>query len=111
MGEEEENQNRLRIKEVELDTHYRLKFLTESLDNIKHFFEEFKSYVNTSIGEMDRKIHDITMTLEEFMDKQEQRNEKIWTRLNVITLLVLLQLFEVNINLQELAASALFKFF
>jgi len=91
----------LRLRELELETKYQIDSLSDSFFNLKQFFDNFKTYVDNTLEGMKDKIEGMSMTLESFMDRQEKRNEKVWNRLNLITVLVVLQLFDVSVDIVD----------
>lgn len=109
-SEEELSEDRLKIRELELHTQYQIQSLTDSFSNLKQFFDNFKGAVDITLEAMKGRVEDMRMTVESFIDRQEKRNEKVWNRLNLITVLVVLQLFDVKVDIVDLGTQFMTRF-
>lgn len=91
-----------RLRELELQTHYQIRSLSDSVENLKGFFDNFKFYVEESINRLNTyistSISGIREDIRDLTEKQNHINDKVRKRLEWISILMVAQLAGLDLN-------------
>lgn len=84
--------DRLRLRELEIQTQYQIKSLSDSFDNLKLYFDTFKANIEDSVNSLrthvEAVIEDARHDIKEYIEKDTERNHKTQRRLDFLTFIL-----------------------